>query len=199
MQRIRVLVIRLFGLSRFSAFGRIEVSWLICAQAFSPNRFPGRHGCYRFGTNQLNSFSAHVAPGHPMNTTTETHDLEVITRFLLRFADLMSNGSNADNLLRAAQLLQAHVKRANDAEEQLRQERSICADLKTQVAALPRDGHVQIPVSILRLSASQFRSLADAFEKSGNVVSLAMCSASAANLERVLEANVPQATAHHAA
>jgi len=134
-----------------------------------------------------------------MNTTSETHDLEVITRFLLRFADLMSNGSNADNLLRAAQLLQAHVKRANDAEEQLRQERSICADLKTQVAALSRDGHVQIPVSILRLSASQFRSLADAFEKSGNVVSLAMCSASAANLERVLEANAPQATAHHAA
>jgi hypothetical protein len=134
-----------------------------------------------------------------MNTTTETHDLEVITRFLLRFADLMSNGSNADNLLRAARLLQASVKRANDAEEQLRQERSVGADLKTQVAALSRDGHVQIPVSILRLSASQFRSLADAFEKSGNVVSLAMCSASAANLERVLEANAPQATAHHAA
>jgi hypothetical protein len=37
-----------------------------------------------------------------MNTPPEPTDLEEITRFLHRFADLMSNGSNAENLLRAA-------------------------------------------------------------------------------------------------
>jgi hypothetical protein len=122
-----------------------------------------------------------------MNAPPETHEVEVIKRFLLRFADLMSTGSNADNLLRAAKLLEANVNRANDAEEQLLKERSNCARLEAQLAALSRDDHVQVPVSILRLAAAQFESLADAFEKSGNVVSQAMCSASASTLERALE------------
>ena len=114
-----------------------------------------------------------------MHSPPETDELEVLTRFLLRFADLMSNGSNADNLLRAAQLLQANVKRANEAEEQLRRERASCADLKAQVAGLSRDGHIQVPASIVRLSASQFRSLAQAFEKSRVVIAQTMCAASA--------------------
>jgi len=103
----------------------------------------------------------------------------------------MSTGSNADNLLRAAQLLEANVNRANDAEQQLLKERSNCANLQAQVTALSRDDHVQVPVSILRLAAAQFESLADAFEKSGNVVSQAMCSASASTLERALESKAP--------
>ena len=127
-----------------------------------------------------------------MNTRPETHEVEVITRFLLRFADLVSGGSNADNLLRAARLLEANVNRANDAEEQLLKERSNCASLEAQVAALSRADHVQVPVSILRLAAAQFESLAGAFEKSGNLVSQAMCSASASTLERALEAKAPR-------
>jgi len=127
-----------------------------------------------------------------MDALTETSDLEVILRFLHRFADLMSNGSNSENLLRAATLLEAHVRRANEAEEQLQQARSNNASIEQQLAALSRDGHVHVPVSILKLAASQFQSLARAFENSGNVVSQAMCAASASTLDRVLETNSPR-------
>jgi hypothetical protein len=122
-----------------------------------------------------------------MNASPETPDLEVTLRFLHRFADLMSTGSNSENLLRAATLLEANVTRANEAEEQLRQARSTCAGVEQQLALLSREGHVQVPISILRLAASQFQALARAFENSGNIVSQAMCSASASTLDRVLE------------
>jgi hypothetical protein len=49
-------------------------------------------------------------------------EIENLVRFLSRFADLMSIGSNADNLLRAAQLLEINSKRAQDAEQLLREE-----------------------------------------------------------------------------
>jgi hypothetical protein len=141
-----------------------------------------------------------------MNTSTESTDLEEITRFLHRFADLMSNGSNAENLLRAARLLEANVKRASEAESLLRQERSNCAslesgiaDLRAQLGAiqggLSEGTHVLAPVAILRLAASQFESLAGAFEKSGNIVSRAMCEASASTLVRVFEADTPRTSA----
>jgi hypothetical protein len=122
-----------------------------------------------------------------MNAPPETNEVEVIKRFLLRFADLMSTGSNADNLLRAARLLEANINRANDAEQQLLKERSKCASLETQVAELSRDDHVHVPIAVLRLAATQFESLAAEFEKSGNVVSQVMCSASASTLKRALE------------
>jgi hypothetical protein len=99
----------------------------------------------------------------------------------------MSTGSNAEHLLRAATLLEANVRRANEAEEQLRQARANSANFESQLVALSRDGHVSVPVSILRLAASQFQALAYAFENSGNVVSQAMCSASASTLDSVLE------------
>lgn len=148
-----------------------------------------------------------------MNIPPEPTDLEEITRFLHRFADLMSNGSNAENLLRAAKLLEASVKRASAAEDLLRQERtdrasleSAIADLKARLAAiqggLSQGTHISVPASILRLAASQFESLAAAFEKSGNVVSRAMCEASASTLARVFEADpppTPAATARGAA
>ena len=92
-----------------------------------------------------------------MNASPETPDLEVILRFLHRFADLMSTGSNSENLLRAATLLEANVTRANEAEEQLRQVRSNCARVEQQLALLSRDGHVHVPISILRLAASNSR------------------------------------------
>jgi len=44
-------------------------------------------------------------------------------RFLERFADLMSTGSNSENLLRAARLLEAHVDRARESSELLQVER----------------------------------------------------------------------------
>ena len=141
-----------------------------------------------------------------MNTPPESADLEEITRFLHRFADLMSNGSNAENLLRAARLLEANVKRATEAESALRQEKSNCANLESGIAdlksqlttiqgGLSQGTHVLAPVSILRLAASQFESLAGAFEKSGNVVSQAMCEASASTLTRVLEEDAPRTAA----
>jgi hypothetical protein len=138
-----------------------------------------------------------------MNTPSESADLEEITRFLYRFADLMSKGSNAENLLRAAKLLEANVKRATEAESSLQLERSNCANLESGIAdlkaqlttiygGLSQGTHVLVPVSILRLAASQFESLAGAFEKSGNVVSQAMCEASASTLHRVFEADAPR-------
>lgn len=139
-----------------------------------------------------------------MNIPPEPNDLEEITRFLHRFADLMSNGSNAENLLRAARLLEANVKRASEVESLLQQERSNCANLESGIAdlraqlvaiqaGLSEGTHVSVPVSILRLAALQFQSLAAAFEKSDNVVSRAMCEASASTLARVFEADAPRA------
>jgi hypothetical protein len=141
-----------------------------------------------------------------MNIPPAPADLEETTRFLHRFADLMSNGSNAENLLRAARLLEANVQRANEAENLLRQEKSNCASLESGIAdlralllaiqgGLSEGTHVLIPVAILRLAASQFESLAAAFEKSGNVVSRAMCEASASTLARVFEADAPRISA----
>jgi hypothetical protein len=126
-----------------------------------------------------------------MNAPSDTPDLEVILRFLNRFADLMSTGSNSKNLLRAATLLEANVRRASEAEDQLRLARSNCAKVEQQLALLSRDDHVKVPISILRLAASQFQALARDFENSGNVVAQAMCSASASTLDRVLEIHSP--------
>jgi hypothetical protein len=53
-------------------------------------------------------------------TATETSD---ILRFLHRFADLMSNGSNSDNLLRAAKMLEAHIALLQEARDLLQAER----------------------------------------------------------------------------
>jgi hypothetical protein len=143
-----------------------------------------------------------------MNTSPEPADLEEITRFLHRFADLMSNGSNSDNLLRAARLLENSVKRASEAEDLLKQQQSNCARLESGVADLTArlaavqgvlarnthilDTHVLAPISVLRLAAAQFEALSRAFEKSGNTVSQVMCSASASTLARVLETDTPQ-------
>ena len=133
------------------------------------------------------------SPGSFMHAPPATDDLETTIRFLHRFADLMSAGSNAENLLLAATLLDMNAKRANEAEDQLRQERSTRVRLEAQLAALFRDDHVQVPNSIIRLAASQFKSMARTFEKSGDIVSRAMCEASAATLGRMLapDASIP--------
>ena len=57
-----------------------------------------------------------------MNAPPPFSEVEVLVRFLNRFADLMSIGSNAENLLRAAQLLEINSTRAREAERLLREE-----------------------------------------------------------------------------
>jgi len=57
-----------------------------------------------------------------MSSPPQMPEIENLVRFLNRFADLMSIGSNADNLLRAAQLLDINSKRARDAEQLLRED-----------------------------------------------------------------------------
>ena len=53
-------------------------------------------------------------------TPAETTD---VLRFLRRFADLMSNGSNSDNLLRAAGLIETYCAMLNETQELLQAER----------------------------------------------------------------------------
>jgi chromosome segregation ATPase len=55
---------------------------------------------------------------------TYTPEVEEIVRFLRRFSDLMSIGHNADHLLRAANLVEALIKRSHDAEELLHEEQT---------------------------------------------------------------------------
>jgi hypothetical protein len=57
-----------------------------------------------------------------MNSQPQIPEVEYLVRFLNRFADLMSIGSNAENLLRAAQLLEINSKRATETEALLREE-----------------------------------------------------------------------------
>lgn len=168
-----------------------------------------------------------------------------ILRFLHRFADLMSNGANSENLLCAARMLQAHIDLLNETKELLRIERAkgdastearkaLAASMdafeyeilglksrlaeqqsrnKFVVAVMERRiaeflqraeeaearlaaieeappalafGSVAVPLSALQVAKAQFEALAQAFERSGNIVSQVMCEASASSLERVI-------------
>ena len=66
-----------------------------------------------------------------MNSHPQIPEVEYLVRFLNRFADLMSIGSNAENLLRAARLLEVNSKRAGEAERLLRDE---CGKSATHLA-----------------------------------------------------------------
>ena len=61
--------------------------------------------------------------GH-ISTLPEAAETTDVLRFLRRFADLMSTGSNSDNLLRAAGLLETYGSLLKEAQEKLRVERS---------------------------------------------------------------------------
>jgi hypothetical protein len=119
-----------------------------------------------------------------MGTSPEVSQLEVTRRFLLRFADLMSNGSNAANLLLAAELLEGYAGRVVSAEQRLREAQSRCLELESKMADFANPDWVQLPKAILQLAKSQFESLFSEFEKSGNVIGQAMCQASASTLAR---------------
>jgi hypothetical protein len=71
---------------------------------------------FRFRLSDFMTESNSTSP-----TAAETAD---ILRFLHRFADLMSNGSNSDNLLRAAKMLEAHIDLLKETSEALHVERS---------------------------------------------------------------------------
>jgi hypothetical protein len=130
-----------------------------------------------------------------MNEPAEASQLEVTRRFLIRFADLMSNGSNSANLLLAAELLGEAANRATRAEERLKQELTRSANLESALATLSNGDHVLLPTSMVRLAKSQFESLSAEFEKTGNVVAQAMCEASASTLERAIEGAAPSSIA----
>ena len=120
--------------------------------------------------------------------------LEVTRRFLLRFADLMSNGANSANLLLAAELLECYVQRAGAAEERLRVEQARSAELESRLAALSSDQLARLPRSMLQITKTQFELLSSEFEESGNLVSQAMCEASASALGRYLRSSTDQAS-----
>ena len=133
-----------------------------------------------------------------MEASPEASRLEVTRRFLLRFADLMSNGSNAANLLLAAELLESYSNRAVSAEQRLRNAEERCVELESKVVALSDPDRIRLPKAILQLAKSQFESLCSEFEKAGNVIGQTMCQASASTLARYVDSRatpeMPQAT-----
>jgi predicted RNase H-like nuclease (RuvC/YqgF family) len=188
-----------------------------------------------------------------------------ILRFLHRFADLMSNGANSENLLCAAKMLEAHIDQLAETKAHLQAERATSEAsmearkaLETRIAAYANEilmlkanlveqqshseiilsemerrqsefmqraeeaearlaalqesppsvasGSIAVPLSTLRLAKAQFEALAQAFEKSGNIVSQVRCEASASSLDRaILDAGAadavddPDDTSQHAA
>jgi predicted RNase H-like nuclease (RuvC/YqgF family) len=87
-----------------------------------------------------------------MNTPPEA-DTEELTRFLHRFADLMSNGTNADNLLSAAKLLESQVDLARKSSEQLRAEQARSQD-SLELCKLLEDKIAMLESEILDLTTS---------------------------------------------
>ncbi len=205
----------------------------------------------------LSDFMIEPNPAWP--TAAETTN---ILRFLHRFADLMSSGSNSQNLLCAARMLQAHIDLLKETEELLRVERAmgvanaearkalegrigafeieiltlksklteqqswsegVLAELERRIAESMRRaeqaearltvlneippaiafGSIAVPLSTLQVVRAQFASMARTFEKSGDIVSQAMCEAGALSLDRaILEAggsDVAEARSQHAA
>jgi len=59
-----------------------------------------------------------------LSTSPDAPETAEILRFLHRFADLMSSGGNSENLLRAAQLLEAQIDKVKESNELLQVERT---------------------------------------------------------------------------
>ena len=74
----------------------------------------------------LDFMTVSISASSEASETTET------VRFLQRFADLMSTGSNSENLLRAARLLESHVDLAKESNELLQVER-VRSDANSEV------------------------------------------------------------------
>lgn len=77
------------------------------------------------------------------SASSEASETAETVRFLQRFADLMSTGSNSENLLRAARLLESQVDLVKESDELLQVERvrsdansEVCKALEDKIAEL---------------------------------------------------------------
>jgi len=87
------------------------------------------------------------------STGPEAVETANILRFLHRFADLMSNGTNSENLLRAAKILESRVSLLNETEELLRLERAKAdAATEAQRALEVRIGALEDEILALKAS-----------------------------------------------
>jgi hypothetical protein len=100
-----------------------------------------------------------IEPISALPMATETTE---VLRFLHRFADLMSTGSNADNLLRAARLLEAHADLLKETGELLQVER-IRGDASARIrkALELRLGESENEILVLKAELARQRSSAN--------------------------------------
>jgi hypothetical protein len=100
-----------------------------------------------------------TGPLSGLSTSDETADS---LRFLRRFADLMSTGSNTDNLLRAAETLETHADLLTQTRELLQVER-IRGDVhaETRKAAETRIGELEHEILALKSRLAEQQSHAD--------------------------------------
>jgi formate dehydrogenase maturation protein FdhE len=95
-------------------------------------------------------------------TSAETTD---ILRFLHRFADLMSNGKNSDNLLCAARMLEAHIALLHETRELLQAERIRGgASAQARQALEARVGEFEHEILVLKSGFAEEQS------RTGNIV-----------------------------
>lgn len=102
-----------------------------------------------------------------ISTSPQVSETADVLRFLHRFSDLMSTGSNSDNLLRAARLLEAHVDMVKESNALLQVERvrgdansQLRKALEEKLAGLETDVFgLEAEISVLKsqLSETQLR------------------------------------------
>jgi hypothetical protein len=131
-----------------------------------------------------------------VNVATETNELLQIERVRsssnldsLKSLELRCSGleNQVTDLSAALEnerlLLDEAIEAATDEQYRLS---SRSEEAEAQLPTLQAD--IQALVQISRLAGAQFKSLADSFRKSGDIVSQVMCEASASALDRLLEA-----------
>jgi hypothetical protein len=100
-----------------------------------------------------------IEPVPVLPTAAETTE---VLRFLHRFADLMSTGSNSDNLLRAARMLEAHADLLKETRELLQVER-IRGDASAEIRKMleARIGESENEILALKAELASQQSSAD--------------------------------------
>jgi hypothetical protein len=117
--------------------------------------------------------------GAEMRQTFEARIDETEDEILALKAELSRQQSSANEMIVEMEMRQGELlQRAEQAEAGL-------AAVQDVPPAIPV-GSIAIELSTLRVAKAQFESLAQAFEKSGNIVSQVMCEASASSLDRVI-------------
>ncbi len=120
---------------------------------------------------------------------TNTPEVEEIVRFLRRFSDLMSVGHNADHLLRAANLIETLIKRTEDTEGLLQEERIKneinlrshksaeinCANLETEIAEVKTklaEQQLKLTEAIVHAATEEQRLLARAEQAEAQIAAI---------------------------